>query len=71
MGELVFVLILSTIKAIVRWLLSARKVPLASFFAESDPYSDAAGIVLIIAPIVLFIKYLPQILGVIVGIFNH
>jgi hypothetical protein len=64
MGELVFVLLLSTIKAIVRWLLSSRKIPLASFFADSDPYSDAAGLMLIIAPIVLLVKYLPQILDV-------
>jgi hypothetical protein len=71
MGELVFVLLLSTIKAVMRWLLAARKIPLANFFAESDAYSDAAGLALIIAPIVLFVKYLPQISGVIAGIFKH
>jgi hypothetical protein len=64
MGELVFVLLVSTIKALVRWLLSGRKIPLASFFADSDPYADAAGLTLIIAPIVLLVKYLPQILHV-------
>jgi fluoride ion exporter CrcB/FEX len=58
--DIVFVLILGSIGAVMRWVLSGRKRSLESFF-EDDPYGNAGFALIVIGSIVLTVKYFPYL----------